>query len=233
MKSLKCLIIFFLFFTISTAVTAAQLSGTVTNVSNLDVTIKVDGGLVPVKGDTLEIFFTLPDGESLSIGTWVITQVTGNIAQASVKENTGNPVTGQRAVISSENPSAMSVPGKKEDVASASFSTGSVYDQSGGIEQIISQLRSSNPIQKRDGAKIAYRIFYGDASIAAIAAEELEKGYMINHRDRHHVDAMAWLCNILGASNNKEYRPFLKKVYKNTKSDKINDYAKKNYKLLK
>ncbi|MBN1904433.1 MAG: hypothetical protein JW927_04980 [Deltaproteobacteria bacterium] len=229
---LKESIIVFLIFALSSFCMAAELSGTVVKVADLEVTVKIDGQNMPMTGDQMEISFTLPDGESLSIGTWIITQISGNIALGVVKENTGDPVVGHKAVIYSEHP----IPTVKVHEAEPQSSFSYTSDRTGvtdDLQQVLQSMRSSNSVQKRDGAKIAYRKFYGDASIAAVAAEELEKGYMINHRDRYHVDAMAWLCNILGASKNKEYRPFLKKVYKNTRSDKISDYAKKNYKLLK
>ncbi len=228
----KGLITVFFLIVISSFSMATELSGTVVKVSNLDVTVRVDGDLMPVKGDTMEISFTLPDGEQLSIGTWIITRVTGSMAVATVKDNTGNPVVGHRAVIFSENPLSLT-DNRKEDTVTTFPNTGMTADPSSEIEQVISQLRSTNPVQKRDGSKIAFRRFAGNASVAAVAAEELEKGYLINHRDRYHVDAMAWLCNILGASYDKKYAPLLKKVYKESRSDKISDYAKKNYKLLK
>jgi hypothetical protein len=229
----KGLIIIFLFFITSTIAMAAELKGTVVNVSNLDVTVKVEGNVMPVAGDRMEISFTLPDGESLSIGTWVITQLNENMAVGVVKQNTGNPVIGHKAVIFSANPVPIMTAPKVEPQSSNNTYQSKTAGAPNDLQQVIESMRSSNPVQKRDAAKIAFRRFNGNAEVMAVAAEELEKGYMINLRDRIHVDAMAWLCNILGSSYDQKYAPLLRKVYKESESEKISDYAKKNWKKIK
>lgn len=90
-------------------------------------------------------------------------------------------------------------------------------------------MRSSSASEKRNGAKIASKRFSDNAAVMAVAAEELEKGFSVNLRDGHHVDAMAWLCNALGASYDQKYAALLKKVYRKSRSKKIKKYAKKNY----
>ena len=229
----KGLITVFLFATISTVSMAAELSGTVVKVSDLEVTVKVDGELMPVAGDMMEISFTLPDGESLPVGTWQIIQVTGNMAVATVNENTGDPVAGHKAVIFSENPVPLL---KARNEVPQNASTTNSNDLTGPIDEaqrIIEQMRSSDSGEKRNAARNAYKRFLHKPSVITVAAEELEKGYNIRLTDRYYVDAMAWLCNVLGGSNDRRYMALLKKISKESKSEKIRDFAKKNYKKLR
>lgn len=233
MHNISKVFVFLFILTIGNNLFALEIKGRIIKVNGLDVTVQVDGELLPSTGDTMKISFTLPDGESLSIGTWQITGVTGSIANASVKENTGNPVAGHRAVIFSDNPVPLSKIIKPEPRETSVYTPPQQDTGMDETQKVIEQMRSSNPVQKRDGAKIAFKKFSGNPDITAAAAEELEKGYSINHHDRYHVDAMAWLCNILGASYDKKFAPLLRKVYKESGSDKISEYAKKNYKILR
>ncbi len=207
---------------------AADLSGTVVKVSDLDVIVKVEGDLMPMTGDIMELSFTIPDGESIPIGTWKITQVTDNMAVASVKENTGDPVVGHKAVIFSENP----VPRIKAEkvIPREDYNA---YGETDEVQQLIGRMRSSNSGEKRNAVREAYKNYLHKPSVVAVAAEELEKGYNVNLNDRYHVDAMAWCCNVLGGSNDQRYMGLLKKIYKEHGSKKIREFAKKNYKILR
>jgi len=229
---LKGLIVGTILLLATTVVMAAQLTGTVAGVKGLDVTVKVDGQLMPAAGDQVEISFSLPDGEALPIGIWEIIQVNGNLAIASVKNNTGNPVIGHKAVISSENPVPRGNINKVEPQNTYSYTSNTIV-ASGEAQQVIELIRSSSAAEKRKGAKIASKRFADNAAVMAVAAEELEKGFTENLRDGHHVDAMAWLCNALGASKDIAYAALLKKVYKKSRSGKIKKYAKKNYKRVR
>lgn len=55
--------------------------------------------------------------------------------------------------------------------------------------------------------------------------------YVINLEDSNE-DAMAWICRIIGNSNNGRYRQFLVSVVKNTDNSKITRYAKRAYHAL-
>lgn len=226
---LKGLIVGTIMLAATTVAMAAQLTGIVAGVQGLDVTVKVDGQLMPAAGDQVEISFSLPDGEALPIGIWEITQVNGNIAIASVKNNTGNPVIGHKAVISSKNPVPRRNINKVEQQNTYSYTSNTTTIASGEAQQVIELIRSPSAAEKRNGAKIASKRFADNAAVMAVAAEELEKGFTENLRDGHHVDAMAWLCNALGASKDIKYAALLKKVYRKSRSRKIKKYAKKNY----
>jgi hypothetical protein len=98
------------------SVLAADLKGTVVEVSGLDVKIRIASDYVPNVDDKVEISFTIPGGDQLSVGTWQVTEVQGDLVSASVVENTGKPAVGQSAVIYSSDPKPVALPSAKEDI---------------------------------------------------------------------------------------------------------------------
>jgi TolB-like protein len=101
------------------------------------------------------------------------------------------------------------------------------------VEEITEMLRSPNLRYKTKGAQYTVRYYPTDPALLEVAETELLKGYMQKTKDRHYIDAMAWLCNVLGRSGQVQYKDTLKEVSKNAGHRKIRKYAKKNYKLLK
>ncbi|MEW5909922.1 MAG: protein kinase [Thermodesulfobacteriota bacterium] len=93
-------------------------------------------------------------------------------------------------------------------------------------------LRSPDPASKRRAAKIIYERYLNDPIMIELANEELLKEYPKQGDNRHHVDAMSWLCNILGASRNEKYKSTLKKVAEDAPHRKLRGYAEKNLKKL-
>ena len=53
-----------------------------------------------------------------------------------------------------------------------------------------------------------------------------------NSQDRYTVDAAAWLCKILGKSEDPRYRLFLQKISQNKKGKKLGNYAQSSLKQL-
>lgn len=229
---LKGLIVGTILLAAITVAMAAQLTGTVAGVKGLDVTVKVDGQLMPAAGDQVEISFLLPDGEALPIGTWQVNMVNGNIAIASVKNNTGNPVIGHKAVIFSKNPIPLENKKKAKPQSTDTYIDNSI-GISGEAKQVIEEILSSNPNTKRNAAKKAYKNYLNNSQVVAVAAKELQKGYKINLKNKQHIDAMAWFCKILGSSHDVKYAPLLRKVYTESRVKKIKKYAKINYKRLR
>lgn len=76
------------------------------------------------------------------------------------------------------------------------------------------------------------RRYLNNSRLISLVNTELLKGYRAHSSDRHHVDAMAWLCNILGASGKKIYRPTLQEVVNNAPSKKLVKFAEKNLNRL-
>jgi len=100
------------------------------------------------------------------------------------------------------------------------------------ITKYINMLRSNDSGQKVRAAKKIFKLYSHDPQLLCIVNKELLKGYHINIKDRHHVDAMAWLCKILGASGQTKYKATLKKVAQEASSSKLKKYAKKSLSKL-
>lgn len=229
-----------LLFGLTSLAIAVEIQGTVIETSGLDVTVKVVGENIPVPGDLMEISFSIPGGETLSVGTWKVSSVSGNIVAATVVENTGTPATGQQVVINSNNPvsykfvpvnnGSSSNKNNQQKAYSAPSENPYVTPEN---RKVIELLQSSDVTDMRYGAQKAHRNFANDAAVLAVVAEELNKGYAEKPKDGLHVDTMAWLCNVLGASKDVKYRDLLTTVSKKSPSKKIRKYAKKNLGLLR
>ena len=100
------------------------------------------------------------------------------------------------------------------------------------ITKYIKILRSNNSTQKVRAAKEIFKSYSHDPQLLCVVNEELLRGYQINIRDRRHVDAMAWLCKILGASGQTKYKATLKRVAQEAPSRKLKKYAKKSLSKL-
>ena len=93
-------------------------------------------------------------------------------------------------------------------------------------------LRSNDSTQKVRAAKKIFKSYSHDPQLLRVVNEELLRGYQINTKDRHHVDAMAWLCKVLGASGQTKYKATLKRVAQEAPSSKLKKYAKQSLSKL-
>ncbi len=98
---------------------------------------------------------------------------------------------------------------------------------------VTSMLRSSNLSNKERAAKIIAKQHNNDQRILDMVNEELLKGYNRSADDRDYVEAMAWLCNALGASGYPKYRSTLQTVSDNAPNRKLRKYALKNLRRLR
>jgi uncharacterized alpha/beta hydrolase family protein len=78
--------------------------------------------------------------------------------------------------------------------------------------EYVRMLKSENARQKRAAARAIYRENFTYPVLYDTAEQELRKGYRTNLNDRYHVDAMAWMCQLLGASRQAHYRSTLEMV---------------------
>lgn len=90
------------------------------------------------------------------------------------------------------------------------------------------KLQSSSSRTKRDAAKTIYRKNIRHPALMNIVEQELLSGYTQKQGDRTHVDAMAWMCNILGSTGNRKYKQTLNTVANSNASRKLKKYALKN-----
>ncbi len=101
------------------------------------------------------------------------------------------------------------------------------------VIRCLRMLKSNNPVEKIKGAKMVCRsYFHENPEILEVVKFELLKGYKSHMPNRRHVDAMAWLCNILGESGNKSYKSTLDIVSSKSPNKKLKKYAMKNYRKL-
>lgn len=100
-------------------------------------------------------------------------------------------------------------------------------------QSLITQLRSFAPTEKRQAAIAIHRFYLHNKKLIAVVEDELLKGYRIRTRDKKYIDAMAWMCNVLGDSGDPKYSATLKKVSHTAKSRKVRSYAKRNYRKVR
>lgn len=109
-----------------------------------------------------------------------------------------------------------------------------VSGKSGGALAYLAMLRSSDAGALQKGAKRLYNSsFSKDSRVLQQVREILLKGYNAHPRDRRYADAMAWLCNILGASGDRRYATTLETVGRQSTNRKIKKYALKNLRRLR
>ncbi len=100
------------------------------------------------------------------------------------------------------------------------------------ITKYTNMLRSSDSTQKVRAAKEISRSYSHDLQLLRVVHDELLRGFKTNARDKYHVDAMSWLCKILGASGQTKYKATLKKVAQEAPSRKLKKYAAKSLAML-
>ena len=93
-------------------------------------------------------------------------------------------------------------------------------------------LQSNSTKLKIKAARAILRAGLKDSEIMDVAHEELLKGYQTNGNDRHHLDAMSWLCKVLGASGQTMYKATLERVSKEAPHRKLRKHADKALRAL-
>ncbi|RPH50479.1 MAG: hypothetical protein EHM85_10245 [Desulfobacteraceae bacterium] len=102
-----------------------------------------------------------------------------------------------------------------------------------GRSDVISMLKSSSLTDKEAAAKIVRKQYTKDQAILDIVNDELLKGYNSSSGSNDFVEAMALLCNALGASGEAKYASTLEKVSQEASNRKLKKYALKNLRRLK
>lgn len=94
-------------------------------------------------------------------------------------------------------------------------------------ETYASDLRSPDPIRQRDAAKrlARSRAFEKYPEVLQIASDELMKKYQTVSLSDDQLDALGWLCHLLGVSAKPEFKPILEKVQADCPHEKLRRYA--------
>lgn len=180
------------------------------------------------------------DVQRIETGRIVITEVRDKIADGKViqEETPGSISYGHfvSTMISTLQPVQKSEPVRDTELEKAlSSTTGktSAVKKGDSPSDVVGLLRSSSMGDKADGAKIVAKLYKNDPKLLDIVNDELLKGYSANSDDRNFVEAMAWLCNALGASGQSRYASTLEKVSQGASNRKLQKYAHKNLRHLK
>jgi hypothetical protein len=96
----------------------------------------------------------------------------------------------------------------------------------------ILMFRSPLAKQKIYAAKKVFRYGFDNKKAYDVVEEQLMKGYTLHSRDKTHVDAMAWLCKVLGSSKIMKYKESLDIVSTKAPSSKLRKYAKTSLRML-
>lgn len=101
------------------------------------------------------------------------------------------------------------------------------------VVKCIKMLSSGDPRQQRYAARKIIKSSLYHPKLLEVVNRELLKGYQSNLEDRRHVDSMAWLCKVLGASGQRRYSGTLQKVVAETSNRKLKKYAERSLGYLK
>jgi pimeloyl-ACP methyl ester carboxylesterase len=100
------------------------------------------------------------------------------------------------------------------------------------VRRCLEGLGSWDADRQREAARRALREGMTHPAILEAAARQLAAGYRVNLADGGHIDAMAWMCNLLGQAGGEAYRGLLATVARESPSDKLRAYARRNLQKL-
>jgi len=185
-------------------------------------------------GDKVDIRFTIPGGDSISVGTWKVASADKGIVVADVVTFTGKPRVGQDALITTTVLRRKPKPRKTApQTTTAKVRPVNKKPANPMAAPHIRQLRSGEADQVREGARGIYNRKLFSHDVLEEVDQVLRNGYAEQARGRMHTDAMAWLCKVLGAAGDKRYQATLKTVAQKTPSRKLKGYAQKSLKQLR
>lgn len=176
------------------------------------------------------------DVQRIETGKIVITNVRDKIAEAKViqEETPGSISYGQlvSSVVGNLQPVPKEIP-PDAALEKALSSPTRPSKRGDNRSDVVSMLKSSSLPDKEAGAKIVTKLYANDQAILDIVNDELLKGYNSSSGSKDFVEAMAWLCNALGASGQAKYVSTLEKVSNDAPNKKLQKYALKNLRRLK
>ncbi len=94
-------------------------------------------------------------------------------------------------------------------------------------QQYLKMLKEGSSREQRVAAKRLYKIYPYDPEVLKTVNEVLLDEYNSDLNDKHHIDAMAWLCKLLARSQQNEYMSTVQRVMETTGSKKIRKHAAK------
>lgn len=173
------------------------------------------------------------DVQQIETGKIKIKSVRGKISEAKILEETSKGSIGYGQQVKSVRGPLKPLPAPVVVQAAPAMVSVSVAAPAKGNSKnnantYIQQINSGNARSQRDASKRIIRARLFDVKVTDAVSSQLLKGFNDNARDRNHVDAMAWMCKVLGASGNSKYRKALTTVSKEAKNRKLRGYAQKS-----
>jgi hypothetical protein len=207
------------------------MSGRVVELAGPEVAIHLCMQPMPAEGALLEIGFPATANEaSGSFGVWRVHEVHDCLLWVAAVCNTSMPAVGQSATVLMSTADVEPTPAPAPVVISEPPAR---PDRQELIAEAIDGLGSASSAERRRAAMALYRHYRYDVEVQQAAASSLLAGYGLYVHDWDHVDAMSWLCNILGASGDRGFHDILYEVARHTPSPKLRDYARKNLHRLR
>lgn len=181
----------------------------------------------PKTGEILDI-------QKIQTGIIEITSVADKIAHASVIEATqGNSISyGQQVKSIAKHYSKTSAKNLEPQPVVRKPGVVKRPDDATLETKYINMLRSENVQQKRAAARQIVRTRFFRPAVLDVVNDELLRGYA-QSRGSLEIDMLAWLCNVLGASQNSKYKSTLETVAGAKVHRKLRKYARKNLHKLK
>jgi hypothetical protein len=100
------------------------------------------------------------------------------------------------------------------------------------LQGLITKLKSGNPEKQRSAAIKISRSYKHNPYALEAAKEELLSNYLLGALNPQKADALAWMCNVLGASGKSEFIPVLKTVADGARNKKVKNFAQRNVEKL-
>lgn len=172
----------------------------------------------PKTGEVLDI-------ELIQTGKLKIVAVSKKIASATVSEETAKSAIAVGQMVKSI--SGPLTPIREEVYVPPSSGRQPSRNATLKAADYIQKLQSSNPKDKVWGAKKIIKDGVKDPAVLDVLEKTLLENFNEKSRDRHHVDAVAWMLKALGAPALPQYKATLEKIAKEAENRKVSGYAKK------
>jgi TolB-like protein len=101
-----------------------------------------------------------------------------------------------------------------------------------GLQNYFDMLRSRDSKKVRQAARHLHSRYRNNSAVILNAHDVLATRFNERPDDRHFVDGMAYLCNILGASSQARHRDLLVRISRDSTNRKLRSYAEKNLRQL-
>ncbi|MGH8501769.1 MAG: hypothetical protein ACREVE_04730 [Gammaproteobacteria bacterium] len=151
------------FFLVATPAMSVEIDGTVRDASGSNATVVTQSDLIPNIGDEVEIFFKMPTGGEITVGTARVSDVGADAIEVTIQEASGSVAKGQLVRIYSDSPTkkgAAAVLGAAQREAVAPSREGEMRSPVIKSADIDTDCRAD--LRSLGAAMLAYRVIHDD-----------------------------------------------------------------------